>query len=235
MKKKVLVIAIIVMLIIMLVVLTGCGNEIKNEPVSSSNQISSNENQTKVQEQTQELSNEDIIHKYEEYRKEMNIEKISNLIDTDASYNYMKYKYLETETFKNEELWLKIKDKKADLRKYINDSIEYIFDDNHINTIRDYKIYNIEKIETIDELKNELKKNNYSGSMGVSTNGDEKYIEGLNTKYEYYLAVVTEDGKDNQINTFIFSKEGNLVDIGIGYQGVYILSNVANKMALEKK
>ena len=88
----------------------------------------------------------------------MNIEKMSDLIDVEASYNYMKYKYLETEVFKNEELWSKIKDRKKDLRECINDSINEVFDDNHINSISDYQIHNIEKITTISELKNELNK-----------------------------------------------------------------------------
>lgn len=227
MKKKILAIGIIAMLITMLVVLTGCGNKKNNETVTSTNQSSSNENQTKVQEQTTKLSNEDIIHQYEEYRQELNTEKMSSLIDADASYDYMKYKCLETEAFKNENLWSKIKDKKANLSTYINNSIKEIFNENHINSISDYKINNIEKIETMDELKN------VTGSNGVSTSGDEKYIEGLNAKYDYYVAVVNEDGKENQINTFIFNKDGKLVDIGIGYQGVYILSRVSNKLATD--
>ena len=164
----------------------------------------------------------------------MNIEKMSDLIDVEASYNYMKYKYLETEVFKNEELWSKIKDRKKDLRECINDSINEVFDDNHINSISDYQIHNIEKITTISELKNELNKIDYIGSTGVSSSGDEKYIEDLNEEYEYYLAIVTENGMENQINTFIFSKEGQLVDIGIGEQEIYILSRVSNKIALGK-
>ena len=92
MKKKILIIVVllIALLGISLFILTGCGNEIKNEPVSSSNQISSSENQvSKTSNNNIEISKEDI----EEYIKNINnrnIDDIMNMYDIDGINEYKK-------------------------------------------------------------------------------------------------------------------------------------------------
>ena len=211
MKKKVLVIAIIAMLIIMLVVLTGCGNEIKNEPVSSSNQISSNENQTKVQEQTQKLSNEDIIYKYEEYRKELNTEKIADLFNDEALYKYVKdgfdFYYRNSLTYDDDKQKLDNMQKneiKQKLTNFYNTIFkEYIKD-------KAYEIHSIEKVISGEEFEKKLKDLGYFMSQEQV---DETQRELSN--YDIYIAVVTENGVDTELNYFYFDKNGELADIGI--------------------
>lgn len=222
-KMKKIIIIIIAIIICgggITTVVINSNNNKNNEPVTSSNQISSNESQSKVQEQTQKLSNEDIIYKYEEYRKELKIDNIVELFDNDVVYKYVKdefdYREKKSSLVYNDRREKLDNMQKSEIKQKISKFYNSIFEE-YIKD-KDYEIHNIEKITSGDNFETKLKELGYS-----MTQEQVEDIQRELSNYDIYLAVVTENGKNNELNYFYFNKDGKLADIGIRCLRSYVV------------